>query len=448
MIKIEVNKNVMEFGDKSEFDSYLTKHEMGVNSDGNIFIEENIGVVPKILSIWFDERVEYRKLAKKFSDEGNKEQSDFYNRRQLRQKIFLNSVYGTLGLPIFRFYDRDNAEAVTISGQEIIRSAERVVNDTYAIKFKEKGVAMPEQDFVKYIDTDSLYVSSLPLAKIEPQMPDMTKFTIDLVTEIADKINRFYTYMVPRVFNVAPEKNRIKIVPDVVAKKAMWIAKKRYAMLKVFDMEKKKSIKDKKGNEGKLEVKGIDTVRSSFPAAFRKLASDILDSILRGVDREKLDERIMKFEETLGSYSIYELAKTSSVRFISRDGNLNYNPPSRRVFQFIRGSPSQVKAALSYNDFLKIWKLDKQFERIESSAKIKWVYLLPNDFCIEALAMKADDTDPDQILEFIQNHIDRRKLYDRELHSKLEEIWSVIGWKMPNRGSELASKTFDFSEEF
>ena len=358
------------------------------------------------------------------------------------------SVYGVLGLPIFRFYDRDNAEATTISGQTIIRHAETLVNDMYKMKFEAAGVPMPEQDFVKYIDTDSLYVSAAPLAKLEKGEVDMTKFTINLVTEVANHINRFYEYMIPKVFNVAPANNRIKIVPDVVAKKALWIAKKRYVMLKVYDMEKGKPVKDKNDNEGKLEVKGIDTVRSSFPASFRKMAGSILDQLLRGVSRDILDEQIMAFEETIDSHTIFDLSKTSSVRYISKDGETTYNPKGRKLFQFPPKTPAQVKAALAYNDFLQIWKLDKQVEKIENGAKVKWVHLLPNDFCIETLAMKADDTDPDQILDFVTHHIDRRKMYDRELHSKLEEIWRVIGWQFPNRGGILSLKTFDFSEEF
>lgn len=429
-----------------QFKAMIADHKYSISSNGVVYRQDKMGVVPTILDTWFAERVEYRKLAKEYSDKGDKVQSDFYGRRQLRQKIFLNSVYGVLGLPIFRFYDRDNAEATTISGQTIIRNAETLVNDMYLKKFKAAGVEPTEFDFVKYIDTDSLYVSSLPLAKLEKTMPEMTQFTIKTVTEVAALINRFYEYMVPRLFNVAPEKNRIKIVPDVVAKTALWVAKKRYAMLKVYDMEKMKAVTDKNGKEGKLEVKGIDTVRSSFPAAFRKFAGETLDSILRGVPRDVLDECIMAFEEEIDKHTIYDLAKTSSVKYVSKDGNLNYNPKGRRLFQFVEKTNAQVKAALAYNDLLKVWELEKQIEKIQSGNKIKWVYLLPNDFCIEALAMKADDTDPDRILEFITNHIDRRKMYDRELHSKLAEIYRCVGWKYPNRGSQLASKTFNFEE--
>lgn len=432
-----------------DFKKMIANHTFGISSNGVVYRQDIRGVVPTILDIWFKERVEYRRLQKKFSDEGDKVQSEFYKRRQLRQKIFLNSVYGTLGLPIFRFYDRDNAEAVTMSGQEIIRSAEKLVNDMYMTKHNEAKVTPKSNDFVIYIDTDSLYMSSLPIAKLLPQMPeDMTKFTIDWVSQVADRINKFYEYMVPKVFNVAPDHNRIKIVADVIAKKALWVVKKRYAMMKVYDMETLKPVKDKKGNEGKLEVKGIDVVRSSFPKAFQKFASDTLDSLLRDVKQPELDERIMAFEEGLEQVPMMNLAKTSSVRFVSKDGERNYNPSHRKLFQFMDGSPAQVSAALAYNDLLKVWKLDKQCEKITHSEKVKWVYLMPNDFYIDQIAFKGDDTDPDQILDFIAAHVDRKKMYERELKSKLSEIYECIGWKYPNRGSQLASKTFDFNESW
>ena len=440
---VKINEHTYTIKD---FDKMIANYTFSISSNGVLYRQDKMGVVPTILDTWFKERVQYRELAKKYSDDGDKEKEGFYNRRQLRQKIFLNSVYGVLGLPIFRFYDRDNAEATTISGQTIIRNAETLVNDMYMTRFKKKGVKPTEEDFVKYIDTDSLYVSAMPLANLEGNVTDMTKFTIDLVTEVAAHINRFYEYMVPRIFNVAPDKNRIKIVADVVAKKAMWVSKKRYAMLKVYDMEKMKPVKDKAGNTGKLEVKGIDTVRSSFPAAFRKIAGEILDGMLRDVAREILDEKIMAFEEEIDKHSIFDLAKTSSAKFVSQSGEENYNPKTRKLFQFVKGTPAAVKSALAYNDFIKVWGLEKQVEAIAHGAKVKWVYLLPNDFCVTQLAMKADDTDPDILLDFIKNHIDRRGMYNRELHSKLEEIYKCVGWHYPNRGSQLASKTFNFEE--
>jgi hypothetical protein len=36
-----------------------------------------------------------------------------------------------LGLPVFRFYDVDNAEAVTVTGQELIKFTETIANHYY-----------------------------------------------------------------------------------------------------------------------------------------------------------------------------------------------------------------------------------------------------------------------------------------------------------------------------
>jgi len=71
---------------------------------------------------------------KKYTNEGNKELADYYDRRQHIQKIFLNSLYGVLGLPVFRFYDVDNALAVTATGQDVIKNTAKVANLVYKKK--------------------------------------------------------------------------------------------------------------------------------------------------------------------------------------------------------------------------------------------------------------------------------------------------------------------------
>lgn len=428
---------------EAEFKELIANGRFSISSNGVMYRQDFFGVVPTILDLWFKERVEYRELAKKYKKEGDAEKAAFYNRRQLRQKIFLNSVYGTLGLPVFRFYDRDNAEATTISGQTIIKAAEGLVNHLYEKKFQEAGKPMPKKDFVEYIDTDSVYVSALPLVACEATPPtDMKQFTIDTVTYIADKINSYYNYMIPKVFNVNPDKNRIKIIGDVVAQKAMWVSKKRYVMLKVYDMENKSDVKDKKGNDGKLEVKGIDVVRSSFPPAFRKVASEILEMILRGVSKEQIDEKILLFEESLDTVPVMDLGKTTSVKYVSQKGDKNYNPSGRKVFGFEIGTPVGVKSALAYNDLLKVWKLDKQFEQIHHGQKVRWVYLIQNEYGIESLALKNDDTDPDKIIELLTLYIDRWAMYEAELKSKLSEFYEVLKWDYPNRGTQLANEMF------
>ena len=80
-----------------------------VLTNGVMYRTDKDGLLPRLLRKWFDERVEYRKLSKKFFEQGDKEQSDYFDSRQYLQKILLNSLYGVLGLPVFRFYDLDSS---------------------------------------------------------------------------------------------------------------------------------------------------------------------------------------------------------------------------------------------------------------------------------------------------------------------------------------------------
>ena len=110
------------------------------------------GLIPAILDKWFQERVEFRKLEKKYGNSGDKEKHQYFKARQYVQKVLLNSLYGVLGLPTFRFYDSDNAEAVTLTGQSLIKYTEKMGNFYYQ---KELGVS---DDFCIYIDTDSVFI--------------------------------------------------------------------------------------------------------------------------------------------------------------------------------------------------------------------------------------------------------------------------------------------------
>jgi DNA polymerase elongation subunit (family B) len=70
----------------------------------------------------------------------------------MTRKIQLNSFYGALTNLWFRWFDLDNAEAITMSGQFAIRYIERAINEYL------NGVLKTNKDRVIAIDTDSVYV--------------------------------------------------------------------------------------------------------------------------------------------------------------------------------------------------------------------------------------------------------------------------------------------------
>ena len=156
-----IDKNEKKVGELSETEikEYFEKTGVSIASNGVMYNTDKQGLIPALLTKWFNERVEFRKLVKKFNEQGDKEKEDYFDRRQYLQKILLNSLYGVLGLPVFRFYDLDNAEATTVTGQALIKFSKKITNHFYNT---ELGT---DDDYVIYIDTDSIFASAVPLIK-------------------------------------------------------------------------------------------------------------------------------------------------------------------------------------------------------------------------------------------------------------------------------------------
>ena len=252
---------------RTELEEVIKDSNLGVAANGVLYSQDKPGLIADILNTWFNKRVEYRKLEKKYGEEKNTEMYEFYGKRQHVQKILLNSMYGVLGLPAFRFYDVDNAEAVTLTGQVVIKKTAEMANIKY---WKELGT---KDDYNVYIDPDSIYMMAEPLVK--HRYPEYKEFDekrmAQEVNTIAEEtqsfLNSFYNLLAERFFFIPKEKHRFEIKKEYISKAGFWVAKKRYAQWMIL----------KNGIPcDKLDVKGLDVVRSSFPKAFQKFMSTML----------------------------------------------------------------------------------------------------------------------------------------------------------------------------
>lgn len=117
--------------DQDELQAFFDEKRVSISANGILYKTDKDGLVAALLKKWFDERVEFRKLAKKFADAGDNEKYDYFNRRQHIQKILLNSLFGVLGLQGWRFHDLDNALSVTATGQELIGFSKKIANHYY-----------------------------------------------------------------------------------------------------------------------------------------------------------------------------------------------------------------------------------------------------------------------------------------------------------------------------
>ncbi len=424
--KIAFDNEVYTYED---FGKIIVDNNLSVSANGIVYDQSKLGCIPDILKTWFAERVEYKTKMKDASTRKDKEQYVFWKRRQHVQKILLNSLYGVLGLSIFRFYDLDNAAAVTLTGQEIIKTSAKYVNGKF-----NKRCSTKDKDYVIYIDTDSLYLDIKSLADHE-KIEDVKPFAIKTIGTVSDELNDFYKVMMVRMFNSTD--NRIKIAADVVAQSAFWVVKKRYAMRKVYNMEESKDVDE-------IEIKGLDVVRSSYPKKFRDFMKGILTDILQGTPNKIVNAKIVTFKDTMKDFELEDIAKNTSVKFISNtEAKINFDPKHREPFNFEGGSTAQCKAALAYNDMLRKYELNDT-EPILHGGKIKWVYLKENPFGLSGIAFKDDGKDPKVIMDFIHKYIHRTKIWDAELEGKLTDFYTAMRWDMYSENNATIEQFFSF----
>jgi DNA polymerase elongation subunit (family B) len=291
-------------------------------------------------------------------------------------------------------------------------------------------------DYNIYIDTDSVFFSAVPL--LEHRFPDWKNKTQneisilvnDIAGEVQDYLNGFYNILAPKIFNVPANKHRFDIKKEYVAKSGLWVAKKRYAQWIILDTGVPVD---------KLDVKGLDVKRSSFPKAFQTVMANVLISILKGSTEEEISDMVMEFKKNMDTYSFTDIAKNSAVKNLSK-----YIPAKRTaLFTTEKATPAHVKASIMYNDCLKHFNAPYKYEPMKDGDKIKWVYLKDNPLGLDGLAFTGWN-DPPEIEKFIETYIDHNKIFERELKHKLQDFFDSVGWGDILSEQKTAQKFFDF----
>lgn len=110
----------------------MDEANLSVSAIGVLYKEGEKGIVPQILDEWFKDKDRFDKLSTEWEIKGNEEKAKYYEDRRTIAKVMLNSIYGVMGLNKFRFYDKDNAESITTTGQLLIKFAEKMTNHYYS----------------------------------------------------------------------------------------------------------------------------------------------------------------------------------------------------------------------------------------------------------------------------------------------------------------------------
>lgn len=435
--------------DQPEYEKYLLTNNLTSLANGSVFTREHRGFIPEVIDTVFRMRVEAKDkmnaakgvvahIEKELSKHGscpeyagmsddelkgliaeNEVIASINKVRQNALKVKINSAYGAIGNPYFRFYQRDIAEGVTLTGQTLLKTVSPQLN-----KFFSQFEHPTSESRVVYGDTDSLYYTlDSVVAKYVPAGTSVEK-TVEFLdrfhkSKIKDLISQ-HTLDLQKKLNVF--EYRLKFVRDVIADTGIFIKKKKY-ILQVWDSE------GTRYSSPDLKMMGIEAVKSSTPKYCRDKIKESIKLILN-TDNDGLIRFLEATEREFMELPVDKIAFPRGISDIEKytiesESNVIFNDDDDMSIEAKKGCPMHVKAAIHHNKILIDKGLDTKIPLITNGDKIKFVYLkFPNPIRNNAIAF--DDELPEQF--GLHRYVDYYTQYQKSLIDPIKAITDIIDW--------------------
>jgi len=247
--------------------------------------EQEISYYSQILEDLLKSRKIYKNKMFEAMTVGDKDKESLYDIKQKVYKVLANSIYGILGNNYFRFFNIDCAKSITYSGKEVTKTsilyADKKVESFYKENVSIDGLSKDEvyNDFnretpnVITADTDSLFVTyeNLPDIKdlkFEDALPKIQKYN-DIIQKYLNE--EVIIELITR-HNVKKEHNFLELKNEFIAKRGLFLAKKRYAIYVLFQEGR---------NVDKIVSMGVETKRSDYPSKTKKDLEELLKLLLK-----------------------------------------------------------------------------------------------------------------------------------------------------------------------
>jgi len=326
---------------------------------------------------------------------------------QIVKKTLANSLYGAIGNCYCRWYDIQQAEAITLSGQMVIKHIGNTLNKYLNDLFKTEDI-----DYLLYTDTDSCY---LTLDELVKRVYKDKNPTDDEVCTFLDKVCK--GKLEPLIAKTFTElENKYNYVSDqlfmkreAIALSAIWVSKKRYIL----------SILDDEGvrlSTPKIKAMGLELKKSSTPSYCRDILTESVDKIFNGTEAdviEYIDECRKEFKQK----PFEEIAFPRGVNDIGK-----WSCPDDVVKKCC---PIHVRGSLYHNRLLAHYKLERVYKKISAGDKIKYIYLkVPNPAGTHVIAFS--DTLPTEFN--LDEYMDYNKQFEKAFLMPLRIILDAISW--------------------
>ena len=380
----------------SKLKEILNKYNLCGALNGAFFDKSYKGVIPILVEHVFKQRklakkemLKNEKLYEETKDPKYNELATELNIKQNALKIAINGLYGALGNPAFDIFNEDIANAIT-------------ANARFYVQLFSKNIENKKQNKCIYNDTDAGDFEVSNEVKLAIQNLELQK-KIDFIdnyieTEIQPIINDSSSEL-GNIFN-ALDASKISAKREVIAEKAIFIAKKRYIM-KIWDSE---GVRFK---EPHMKMMGIDLVRSSTPNFSKKYLREAIDVIL-----DKSEAEVIKYlNETKTKFlssSLFDIAKTSSVN------KLNYKFGDKAI-------PINSRAVMVSNDYISKNCADR-YNTMQVGEKIKMLYLVKNNPLHENIFAFNDNSFANIFKDYIDYDLNFEKFFLKPLEIMTEPL--------------------------
>jgi len=122
LLEVGYSENVVKFDFASLYPSIQITH--------NVFTDCDVtGAMKGLLQYNYDYRNLYKELKNKYALEGDKDKSEYYDKKQLPLKILNNGMFGSISAPhVFPWGDVNEGEKITCTGRQYLRHMIRFFN--------------------------------------------------------------------------------------------------------------------------------------------------------------------------------------------------------------------------------------------------------------------------------------------------------------------------------
>lgn len=325
---------------------------------------------------------------------------------QLVVKVLANSLYGAMGNQYDRYFDLRLAEAVTLTGQTIIKWAEKKVNG-----YLNKVLETDDVKYCIYSDTDSIFVNMEPMV-VQLELENDKDKIVDFLNKVGDQINVKLTEFYDELGDVLnTTNNRMNMKREVISSASIFRTKKNYAM-KVWDNE------GVRYDEPDYKVMGMEVVRSTTPKYVREKLKHVLVMMLSDCTRDELLDYVADVRESYMKHDVIE-----DIAFPRGTNDLDSWKDEKRIYR--KGAQIHIRGALLFNHYYA-----KDGGEIKGGDDVRYFYLkLPNPINENGISFK--DEMPPELIPYIDHRLNFEKIFENPVKS----LADIIGWSMHNTAS-------------